>query len=72
MAAEADTFAAILEERAAHGDSDRRQEIARIERQVAEIGRRNAAKLRSTPSECITLELEGYPALPGHGDEARR
>jgi hypothetical protein len=48
---------------AQRGDSERRLEIATVEREIAEIERRNAAKLRSQGSE--PMNLEHLPSLPG-------
>jgi hypothetical protein len=62
IAAQAESFAAFLEERdrdrGADDDADaaRRQEIARIERETAAVARRNAAKLRDPGSEHPDLE----------------
>src|SRR3954468_3882059 len=63
IARQADSFASYLEESAQRGDSQRRLEIATVEREIAEIERRNAAKLRSQGSE--PMDLERLPSLPG-------
>lgn len=61
MARAADTFADYLEDAAERGDRDRRLGIARVEREIAAIERRNAARLRhpDDPSP-----LESLPDLP--------
>ena len=63
IARQADSFASYLEESAPRGDTERRLGIASVEREIAEIERRNAAKLRSHGSE--PLHLEHLPSLPG-------
>jgi hypothetical protein len=69
VAVEADTFATILEKSAARGDRKRREGWARIERQVAGIERRNAIKLRTSPSDWLHLELEKLPSLAGFTED---
>src|SRR5947209_462430 len=56
IARQADSFASYLEESAQRGDAERRLGIATVEREIAEIERRNAAKLRSQGSEPMQLE----------------
>ena len=62
MADEADHLAAILEEAAGRGDEERRLTLAEVERRVAGIERRNAAKLRS--SDKAPMDLESLPHMP--------
>jgi len=63
MAEEADAFAAMLEEAARRGDAERRLAVAAVEREVAGIARRNAARLRDQPAG-HHLDLERLPSLP--------
>jgi len=61
MADEAERFADLLEEAAAsRGDADRRLTLARREREIAAIGRRNAARLRDVGGH---VAFEHYPSL---------
>lgn len=62
MASEAEAFADYLESRAARGDERRRLVIAETEREIAKIGRRNAARLRESAGLHDHLEhLPGFP-----------
>ncbi len=61
MARAADTFAAYLEEAANRGDRERRLGIAKVEREIADIERRNAARLRRPDDRS---PLESLPDLP--------
>jgi len=70
MAADADTFADLLERNAVHGDAERRLEIAAVERETARILRRNAARLRKAVGELTQPELEPLPRLPRHESPA--
>jgi hypothetical protein len=60
-AAIADDFASIMEKSAQRGDEQRRLRIARNERQIAAIHRRNAGKLRQMGWS--TVELEHFPSV---------
>jgi hypothetical protein len=60
----ADTFASILEETALRGDRTRRLRLAATERQIAEIERRNAARLRNFDGGHGPVTLERVPGLP--------
>jgi hypothetical protein len=62
MATDADELAACLEAAADRGDSDRRLRVAAVEREVARIQRRNAARLRQAGDQPV--ELEHLPRLP--------
>ena len=57
---EAEAFAAILEAAAPRGDTDRRLVLAGREREIATIGRRNAARLRTVSEHQM---FEPYPHL---------
>jgi hypothetical protein len=57
----ADDFASFLETAAQRGDERRRLSIARTERQIAAIQRRNASKLRQGGR--ATVDLEHLPSL---------
>jgi hypothetical protein len=57
---QAEVFAAILEAAAPRGDADRRLGIAGREREIASIGRRNAARLRALSEHHM---FEHYPHL---------
>ncbi len=57
----ADDLASYLEEAARRGDEERRLSIARTERQIAALQRRNASKLRQTRR--ATVDLEHPPSL---------
>lgn len=57
----ADDLASYLEKAAQRGDEQRRLSIARTERQIAALQRRNASRLRQT--ENATLDLEHIPSL---------
>ena len=61
MAEQAEAFAAYLEEQAGKGDADRRLRTAEVEREIAAIERRNAARLRG---DDWPVELERLPKLP--------
>jgi hypothetical protein len=62
MADDADALADILEVAAARGNADRRLEVATVEREIARIQRRNAARLREAGEGRV--ELEQLPSLP--------
>lgn len=64
MARAADMFADYLEEAARRGDRERRLGIAAVEREIAGIERRNAARLRRPDDHS---PLEPLPDLPGAG-----
>lgn len=57
----ADELASYLEGAAQRGDEERRLSIARTERQIAALQRRNASKLRQTRR--ATVDLEHPPSL---------
>jgi hypothetical protein len=62
MAEDADGLAATLEAAARRGhDAERRLKIAAVEREIARIQRRNAARLRRAGGGPV--ELEGLPRL---------
>jgi hypothetical protein len=63
MARQAEVFAGFLERAAERGDSARRLAVAAVERQISEIERRNAARLRQPG--IYPLILEPLPPLPG-------
>jgi hypothetical protein len=60
----ADSFAALLERNAVHGDAERRLTMAAAEREIARIHRRNAARLRRAGAGLIQPELEHLPRIP--------
>jgi hypothetical protein len=68
MAETADNFAATLEEAAKRGDVERRLAVASVEREVARIARRNAAKLRDPINDHPVIEE--LPHLPQFGTPA--
>jgi hypothetical protein len=57
----ADDFASIMEHAARRGDEQRRLRIARTERRIAVLQRRNARKLRQAGRAAV--ELEHLPSL---------
>jgi hypothetical protein len=65
MADLADQLAASFEAAATRGDADRRRRIAALEREVARIQRRNAARLRQAGGEPV--QLERLPRDPAGG-----
>lgn len=64
----ADEFAGILERSAQRGDAARRLRTAGIERQIAQVHRRNADKMRL--AEEGQFELERIPSLQPETPEA--
>lgn len=62
IAEQAEKFATYFENAAGRGDTERRQRLAEIEREIAGIERRNAAKLRG-PDDW-PLDLEHLPRFP--------
>jgi hypothetical protein len=64
MADVADEFAGILERSATRGDAVRRLRTAGIERQIAQIQRRNARRMREDRDDkSVGLYLEPLPTL---------
>ena len=57
----AEEFASILEVAAKRGDSERRLRIARTEREIAAIERRNATRMRDAGGGPV--DLEHLPSL---------
>jgi hypothetical protein len=70
MAEVADTFASLLEEAAARGDRARRLQLAASERRIADVERRNAARLRNHNNGHAPLMLEALPSLLRQGDRS--
>lgn len=66
MALAADRFAEYLEEAADRGDRERRLRTAAVEREIARIERRNAARLRQPDDG---TPLESLPSLPSPGED---
>ena len=60
LAAHAEDTAGILDQAAERGDADRRHALAQWEREVADVERRNAERLRRGD----TADLEGPPPKP--------
>lgn len=58
----AEQFATVLERSAARGDEERRLTLARVEREIAEVERRNADRLRARGRSVDPLEP--LPKLP--------
>jgi hypothetical protein len=68
LASVAETFAATLERAAPRGDMDRRLKIAQVEREIARVERRNAARFRTAGTGGL-IGLEHLPQLPFRLDE---
>jgi hypothetical protein len=67
LAALAESFAAILERAAPRGDTERRLRTAQAEREIAQIARRNAARLRAAHTHgAVGLEHLPPHHLPPH------
>jgi len=62
MADDAEQLATYLEAAASRGDAVRRLRIAAVEREIARIQRRNAARIRRAGSGPV--QLEPLPRLP--------
>ena len=63
VASLAEDFADILERAAPRGDTERRLRTAQVEREIARVERRNAARLRAGHDHGV-IGLEHLPRLP--------